>query len=187
VVSYFTAVIAHAGSAWRAKDVEVDEAGSMDDLVDGLRSVTSDGPVLVVVEHEDEWFALIRVDGDDDPRIFVSNAATALRGPYAELLSSAGEMGLDGVDDQGDAELGRTFENFVDEEAPVAQEDLDTDLDDDRPGGPVWGGDPEIVEDLGMSSQRLRDLVEKNSDDPGAVLGEVGDVAGFSELLEALR
>jgi putative tRNA adenosine deaminase-associated protein len=187
VVSYFTAVIAHSGASWRAKDIEVDEAGSWEDLVDGLRSVSSDGPVLVVVEHEDEWFALLRVDGEDDPRFFVSNVGTALRSPFAGLLSSAGDLSIDSAVEATGEESDQEFEDYVDEEAPVAQEELDEDLIEDRPGVPIWAGDLEIVEDLGVGSQVLRDLVEKNSDDPGAVLGEVGDLAGFSELLEALR
>lgn len=181
-------MIAYSGASWRAKDVEVDEADSLDDLVGTLRSVSSDSPVLVVVEHEDEWFALLRVDGEDDPRLFVSNVETALRSPFSQLLASAGEMGLDAdVAEDADEDLGQVFENYVDEDAPVTEEDLDEDYGEDRLGVPIWGGDLEIIEDLGVSSRRLRDLVEKNSDDPGAVLGEVGDLAGFSELLEALR
>ena len=65
-VAYFTAVIARAGASWRSRDVEVDDANTLEDLTDALRGVAvGDQPVLAVIEHEDEWFALVRVDGDD--------------------------------------------------------------------------------------------------------------------------
>ena len=43
--------------------------------------------MLAVVEHEEEWFALIRVDGDDDPRVFVSDFEASQRGHYAAVLA----------------------------------------------------------------------------------------------------
>ena len=103
-VSYFTAVIAADGRAWRARDVDVEDAGSLDDLAETLRAVAhSEKPVLAVIEHEDEWFALVRVDGDEDARVFVSDLAAAARGPYAEILSSAGEVDTGVVvDDDGE-------------------------------------------------------------------------------------
>ncbi len=42
--------------------------------------------MLAVVEHEELWFALIRVDGDDDPRAFVSDFEASQTGHYATLL-----------------------------------------------------------------------------------------------------
>ena len=43
---------------WKARDVEVDDASTLDDLADALRSASiDDQPVLAVIEHEDEWFA----------------------------------------------------------------------------------------------------------------------------------
>ena len=61
-VAYFTAVVARTGSAWRARDVELDEGGGLDELADMLRSVAvDDEPVIAVLEHEDEWFALVAV------------------------------------------------------------------------------------------------------------------------------
>jgi putative tRNA adenosine deaminase-associated protein len=70
-VAYFTAVIARSGKAWRARDVEVDDATSLEDLTDGLRAVSvGDQPVLAVIEHEDEWLLLAPaadVDSADDP------------------------------------------------------------------------------------------------------------------------
>jgi putative tRNA adenosine deaminase-associated protein len=92
-VSYFTAVIASDGSGWRARDVDVTDAGSLDDLAEVMRLASvRDRPVLAVIEREDEWFALVRVDGDDDPRLFVSDMVAAGRSKFADMLAPATEV-----------------------------------------------------------------------------------------------
>lgn len=105
-MSYFTAVIAGDGRAWRARDVDVEDADSLDDLAETLRGVANgEHPVLAVIEHEDEWFALVRVDGDEDARVFVSDFPASSRGPYAELLSAAADVETaDGLVAPGDGE-----------------------------------------------------------------------------------
>jgi putative tRNA adenosine deaminase-associated protein len=108
-VAYFTAVIARSGGPWRARDVEVDDATSLEDLTDSLRAVSvGDQPVLAVIEHEDEWFALIRVDGDEEPRLFASDLAAASRSRYGALLAPAADVDsaddLDAEEDEDDDE-----------------------------------------------------------------------------------
>jgi putative tRNA adenosine deaminase-associated protein len=173
-VAYFTAVIARAGSSWRARDVEVDDATSLEDLTDSLRGVAvSDQPVLAVIEHEDEWFALVRVDGDDEPRLFVSDLYSASHSRYGPLLAPAADV----------------------DSADEVDEDDDKDEDDDEGSGgeeeepkiAAWAGETDLLEDLGVSGRTLRKLVEENGEDPGAVLAEVGEVVGFVELLDTLR
>ncbi|MBL8932726.1 MAG: tRNA adenosine deaminase-associated protein [Kineosporiaceae bacterium] len=179
-MAYFTAVITRSGSAWKARDVEVDEHSSLDDLADALRGVAiGNAPVLAVVEHEDEWFAVIRVDGDDEPRLFVSDLYAASRSSYGDLLAPAADVLDDGSGDDDEDDEG----------------DEDTDDEDAAGGGsePVeitvdaWAGETDLLEDLGVSGKTLRHLVEEHADDPGYVLGEVGEAVGFAELLEALR
>lgn len=173
LVAYFTAVLAKVGRTWKARDVEVDDADTLDDLVESLRSVAvDDQPVLAVVEHEDEWFALIRVDAEEEPRLFVSDLGAASHGPYAELLAPAADVDVpeDGDDDEDEDAAGGEDDDGDEEETIAA-----------------WAGEADLLEDLGVSARTLRKLVEDNADDPGAVLGEVGESVGFSELLEALR
>jgi putative tRNA adenosine deaminase-associated protein len=93
-VSYFTAVIARSGAQWRAVDVDVEDAESLDELAESLRGVSRGGPVLAVVEREDDWFALVRVDGDEDPRTFVSDLPASERSQYAALLAPVGDVEL---------------------------------------------------------------------------------------------
>ena len=175
VVAYFTAVIARAGSSWRARDVEVADATSLEDLTDALRSVAvGDQPVIAVIEHEDEWFALVRVDGDDEPRLFVSDLYAASHSRYGPLLAPAADVdSADEVDEEADAE--------------DDDEDAENKNEDEEPKVAAWAGETDLLEDLGVSGRTLRKLVEENGDDPGSILAEVGEAAGFAELLEALR
>lgn len=173
-MAYFTAVIARTGHGWKARDVEVDDASSLDELAGALRSVAMDDhPVMAVIEHEDEWFALIRVDGEDEPRLFVSDFGASSRSHYADLLASAADVDVEdddeAVDDEGDDRSGDEGED--DDELQVA----------------AWAGDPEILEDLGVTARELRKITEDSGDDPGRVLADLGETVGFAELLEALR
>jgi len=171
-VAYFTAVLARVGKGWKARDVEVDESDSLDTLADALRSVAvDDQPVLAVIEHEDEWFAIVRVDGEEEPRLFVSDLIAAGRGGYADMLAPAADV---------EPELD------VDEEEEAAAAEGEGQEAEPRPVA-VWAGEPDLLEDLGVTGRALRRLVEDNADDPGAVLADVGDRVGFAELLEALR
>ena len=175
-VAYFTAVIARTPSAWRARDVEVDDASTLEELTDALRGVSvADQPVLAVIEHEDEWFALVRVDGDDEPRLFVSDLYTASHSHYGPLLAPAADVdSADEVEDDDSAD--------GDEDG-----DGETENEDEEPKVAAWAGETDLLEDLGISGRTLRKLVEENGDDPGAVLAEVGEVVGFVGLLDALR
>ncbi len=95
---YFTAVLAREGRTWTTHDLEVEVAADLVELTAELRGlVDGDDPVLLLVEREDAWWAVVRVDGDEDPRVFVSDVVGAAASPYAELLSVTEED-----DDEGD-------------------------------------------------------------------------------------
>jgi putative tRNA adenosine deaminase-associated protein len=177
-VAYFTAVIARSGDAWRARDVEVDDATSLEELTDSLRAVSvGDQPVLAVIEHEDEWFAVIRVDGDDEPRLFVSDLAAASHSRYGALLAPAADV--DSADDPDPA--------GEDEDEDDDEGGGDDEQDDEEARVAAWAGETDLLEDFGVSGRTLRKLVEENGEDPGAVLAEAGETVGFGELLDALR
>jgi putative tRNA adenosine deaminase-associated protein len=206
-VSYFTAVLVADGHSWRARDVDVEDAGSLDDLADTLRAAAhGEGPVLAVIEREDEWFALVRVDGEEDPRVFVSDMAAASHSLYGPLLAPAADVDVD-LDDELDAEAGGEPPTAspaiggveTEDDAPAADPgrlaigvpDLDADDPDvkserHRPVA-VWAGEPDLLDDLGVSARRLRDLTVEHGDDPASTLAEVGEECGFGELILAQR
>jgi putative tRNA adenosine deaminase-associated protein len=87
-VPYFTAVLARDGDKWFPRNVDVEALETLDDLADALRAreVGDTEPVLAFIEREDSWWAVVRVDGDEDPRVFVSDVAGAAASTYSELL-----------------------------------------------------------------------------------------------------
>ncbi len=91
-MSYFTAVLAREGRGWSVRDLEVDGAADLGELTADLRGLADDDePVLLLVEREDAWWAVVRVDGEEDPRVFVSDVVGAAASPYAEVLDVGDE------------------------------------------------------------------------------------------------
>src|SRR5690606_13971612 len=75
--AWFAAVLAQAPQGWVGTEAVISEAEDVDDIADLMReaAVESYGdPVVLLVEEDDEWFAVVRVDGEGDPRAFVSAA-----------------------------------------------------------------------------------------------------------------
>jgi len=107
-VSYFTAVLARDGAKWAARPIDVDsvtDGGELTDLSARLQ-LEADGsePILLLVEREDAWWAVLRIDGDEDARVFVSDVAGVGRSAYAGLLE-AGVEAVDGNTYGGDLDV----------------------------------------------------------------------------------
>ena len=92
-MSYFTAVLARAGRAWKVHDLDLDSESDLVEVTADLRGLAEgdDEPVLLLVEREDAWWAVVRVDGDDDPRVFVSDVLGVASAQYAEILTVGGD------------------------------------------------------------------------------------------------
>lgn len=98
-MAFFTAVLVRDGGVWSARDVDLEDAADLGELTDNLRLIEAgDEPVLVFIEREDAWWAVVRVDGDDDPRVFLSDVGAAEHSTYGRLLELAD------TDEQADAE-----------------------------------------------------------------------------------
>ncbi|MEU1009806.1 hypothetical protein ACIP4Y_23775 [Streptomyces sp. NPDC088810] len=176
---YFAALLARTEDGWEASDTELDDVETLSDLADLAREASPDeDTVLVLIEQEDSWFGVVRVDGEDDPRIYVSDAAAAQRSAYGELLLTDELLGREpGADDGPD----------LDALDLDGTEDGDSEDDDEEEGGaadavphsPV--GDSEILDDLGISEKELRAL---DADD---ALNTIAEALGASEVLETVR
>ena len=88
-MSYFTAVLARDrpgdGPPTTSTSTARPTSRSSPTELRGLdRRPTSRCSLLV--EREDAWWAVVRVDGDEDPRVFVSDLAGAAASPYADVL-----------------------------------------------------------------------------------------------------
>jgi putative tRNA adenosine deaminase-associated protein len=196
-VAYFAAVLARTDDGWDVSETELDDVETLADLADLAREAAQDDEsVLIFIEQEDAWFGVVRVDGEEDPRIFVSDAAAAARSSYGavltdELIGQEGDSDFDDLD-QLVAELedeGDGGDEADDSDEAMAEAEGDTDSDDapadhGAPVGPL--GDAELLAEFGMAGSDLRALAA-DSGDSGDALAEIAEALGFAEVLEAVR
>ncbi|WP_405599656.1 hypothetical protein OG741_19675 [Streptomyces sp. NBC_01410] len=177
---YFAALLARTQDGWEASDTELDDVETLSDLTDLAREASVDeDTVLVYIEQEDAWFGVLRVEGEEDPRIFVSDAAAAARSSYGEILTN--EL-LGGDDDDPADDLDTLDLDGTEDGEP--EDDADDEVGESAsaaelvPAGPV--GDRDILMDLGLSEKELLAL------DTDALL-EIADALGAAEVLETVR
>jgi putative tRNA adenosine deaminase-associated protein len=178
---YFAALLARTDDGWQASDTELDDVETLTDLADLARAAVGDEEtVLVCIEQDGAWFGVVRVDGEDDPRVFVSDAAAAMRSAYGEMLLSDELLGrepedlaaleqlvdLDGTEDGEPDSAGPDEE---DEPAAAAH----------VPPGPL--GDAELLTDFGMAPAAVLSLTAEDA------LTEIADTLGCTDMLEAVR
>ncbi|OKJ22838.1 hypothetical protein AMK21_07425 [Streptomyces sp. CB00316] len=192
---YFAALLARTEDGWEASDTELDNVETLSDLTDLAQKVSVDeDTVLVYIEQEDAWFGILRVDGEEDPRIYVSDASAAARSSYGEILLTDELLGREpGAEDEIAAleelvDLDGTEDGEPDGPARPASSSAtttdpgaDTGSDPDSgsvPAGPI--GDLGILADFGVSE---KDLLTLRTD----ALTEIADALGAAEVLEAVR
>ncbi|MDX3531684.1 hypothetical protein P1P75_36150 [Streptomyces sp. ID05-39B] len=181
---YFAALLARTEDGWEASDTELDDVETLSDLADLAREASPDeDTVLVLIEQEDSWFGVVRIDGEEDPRIFVSDASAAARSFYGEILLTDELLGRD----PGDADDLDALDLDGTEDGDDESDDIDEDDGDGVasagpaeavPHGPV--GDAGILDDLGVGEKELKSL---SSD----ALTEIAESLGASEVLETVR
>lgn len=207
-VAYFTAVLARDGADWQACDVEAEETDDLGELADRLRgAAVDDGTVLLLLEREDSWFAIVRVDGDDDPRVFVSDLESALASPYAEALGleeleAVGALAadLDGPRPVASSSAGTSAAPGYEEDVEDISEELDEGEEGlGEPGGedeeeesPATApnpaaGDLDLLADLGVTPEQLLALTGDDAPTTGEAVGAIAEAAGFADLVDALR
>ncbi|MDQ0684809.1 putative tRNA adenosine deaminase-associated protein [Streptomyces sp. B4I13] len=177
---YFAALLARTEDGWEASDTELDDVETLSDLADLAREASPDeDTVLVLIEQEDSWFGVVRIDGEEDPRIFVSDAAAAARSSYGEILLTDELLGRDPDDVDLDAlDLDGTEDGEDEDEDEGSDGATSGGSAEAVPHGPV--GDAGILDDLGVTEKELRAL----SDD---ALTEIADALGASAVLETVR
>ena len=164
-MTYFAAALARTDDGWTGREVDLGEVEDLETLADELRDLSgdSDGPALLLLEEDDEYVALVRVDGGtrslDEPRVFLSDRRAVLGSDVAAMLWEDGDE--DDADDDEDDEGTR----------PVAE--------------PV--GDAALLADLGTPADALLDLCAEEGLLPADVLTGVAERAGFLDVLDGLR
>ena len=151
--------VAESGAVggWTAADVDLADVEDLDGVSELVREAGPTGVLLV--EEDDEWFGIVRVDGDDDARVFLSDRRVIETSDLAARL-------------------------FADALPPVPAID-----DDDESSRPEIepAGDAELLADLGTGGDRLVELTAEEGLLPGDVIAALGEAAGATDALEALR
>lgn len=165
-MSYFAVALARTAESWTGAEVDLDEVEDIEALTDLLRDLTGDGPgpALLLLEEDDEYVAIVRVDGGTgglgEPRVFLSDRRAVQGSDVAAMLWEEAE---DDAEDDGDEDDEGT--------RPVAE--------------PV--GDAEVLADLGTPGSELVDLCAEEGLLPADVLTTVCERAGCADVLEELR
>lgn len=177
-MAYFAVVLARTDEGWEANDVDLDEVEDLGDLADVMRESSPEAEpettFLLFLEREDAWFAVVRVDGEDDPRVFISDDGAIEHSAYAEMLleaagSEAGALGV--IED-------------LDEDDSTG-EDEDADEAEEVQSGPI--GDRDLLADLGTPGDDLLALCAKEGMLPSEILTALAEAAGAAEVLESVR
>ncbi len=157
-MSYFAAALARTPDGWTARELDLGGASDVDEVADRVRDLDGQADaMLLFVEEDDEYLAILRLDADaDEPRVFLSDAGAVDTYPMAEIFAGA-------IEDPVDSS----------EEAP------------DRDSEPL--GDAALLADLGTSRRELIALVQHEGTLPADVITEVCERAGCVDELEALR
>lgn len=172
-MTYFAAALARRGSAWIGDEIELDDVEDLDGVIDAVRQAVGDDTetALLLFEENDEWFGIVRIDEDGDPRVFVSDGRVLETSAVGAILGEAAT---------------------VDDEEPVVADDEAVPADDDdeeeairAAGDPI--GDPDLLADLGVPASRLLKLSAKEGQLPGDILSSVCESVGCLDALEALR
>ena len=163
-MTYFAAALTRTDDGWSGRELDLHEVDDLETLADELRDLSGDGdgPALLLLEEDDEYVAVVRVDGGtgslDEPRVFLSDRRAVLGSDVAAMLW---------------------------------EEDDDEPVDDDEDEGtrpvaePV--GDAALLTDLGTPADVLLDLCAEEGLLPADVLTGVAERGGFLEVLDSLR
>jgi putative tRNA adenosine deaminase-associated protein len=171
-VTYATAALARVGSGWFGDELELDDVEDLDGVVELLREIVGDDAdtALLFVEEDDEWFAVLRVDSDGEPRVFVSDARVISSSETAALFAEAAIEAASDDDEDSD-----------DDDSDDEDEDEGTLAD----GDPT--GDPTLLSDLGTAPTRLVALCAEEGKLPADVISDLCEAAGCLDVLDKLR
>ena len=164
-MSYFAVALARTDSGWTGEELDLDDVEDIEALTDVLRDLTDEGqgPALMLLEEDDEYVAIVRVDGGsgslEEPRVFRSDRRAVLNSDVAAMLWEEGELDDEVADDEDEGTR------------PVAE--------------PV--GDSELLSDLGTPSAVLLALAAEEGRLPADVITAVCERAGCEAQLEELR
>jgi putative tRNA adenosine deaminase-associated protein len=168
-VSTFAAAVARGKNGWTASELDLTGLADIDEVVDALRDAEPDAEVsLLFVESDDQYLAVLRLDENEDLRVFGSDSAFADESRIGKVLLAEIEPPVLEIEDLAAGSDDET-------DRPAADPDAD----------PV--GDSELLADLGVSSHRLLSLCASEGLLPSDVTAEICQQIGCGDEVEELR
>lgn len=158
---HFAAVLAQTEDGWSGREVDMEGVEDLDSLVEMLRDIGEGRTAIFFLEEDDEYLAIVRVDGDGDPRTFISDDRAVGTSSLAALL-------------------------MEDVAPPEEAEGEDEDDEGTRPDAEV-AGDTEIVASLGVPSKKLVELCSTEGMLPADIVTAICEKAGCADALDELR
>ena len=171
---HFAAALYRRPSGWAGEELELKGVEDLDGVIEELRQYGDDADIqLLFVEEDDEWFAVVRLDEDGDPRVFLSDARALESSELGALIGEAAAV----------AEPR--------EEPRLVDDDDEDDDEDDEEDAVQTGGDPvgdaDLLSDLGTPARKLLDLSAAEGQLPADIISALCERAGCLEALDTLR
>ena len=158
---YFAAALTQTGDAWSGREVDMDNVEDLDSLVEMLRDLAENTTVVFFLEEDDEYLAIVRIDGDGDPRTFISDDRAVGTSAIAALV--------------------------MEDVAPPAEVDTEDEDDEGTRADAEVAGDPDILASLGISAERLLELCATEGMLPADIVTAICEKAGCADALDDLR
>ncbi|MFI5893005.1 tRNA adenosine deaminase-associated protein [Actinoplanes sp. NPDC051513] len=170
-MSTFAAAVARGKNGWTASELDLAGLADIDEVVDALRDVEPDADVaLLFVESDDQYLSIVRLDEGEDLRVFGSDSAFVEESRIGAVLL-------------GEIEVPAVLE--IDDLTSESEEE-DTDRPSPDPDAdPV--GDADLLNDLGISANRLLGLCGQEGMLPSDVTAEICQRIGCGDEVEELR
>jgi putative tRNA adenosine deaminase-associated protein len=145
---------------WSGDERSLTEIEDLDSLTDELRD-SSDTTVVLFIEEDDEWLGIVRVNGDDEPQVFLSDRRALETSDLADRI-------------------------FSDALPVLPPPGNDEDDDTPRPQAEAVG-ETELLSDLGTSGDVLLELCAEEGLLPGDVVSALCERAGCLDILDEIR
>ncbi len=155
---YFAAIVGQSGDVWIGREVDLDTVEDLDALADLMRDTIEDGPALFFLEEDDEYVAIVRVDGDGDARTFISDERAVNTSAHAAMV-------MEDI---------TVTEPEEDEEEGIRPE-------------AVPFGDADLVASFGVPADSLLALCAEEGRLPADVITAICEKAGCADVLDDLR
>jgi putative tRNA adenosine deaminase-associated protein len=159
-VAHTAIAMARDAAGWSGEEHELRDVEDLDTLTDELREGVGT-LVVLFVEEDDEWLGIVRIDGDNDPQVFLSDRRSLETSDLAE----------------------RIFADALPVLPPPGDEEDD---DTPRPQAEV-AGDTDLLSDLGTPGDVLIELCAEEGLLPGDVVSALCERAGCLDILDEIR